>query len=453
VVRLSPPFRFGDVRKSLDDGALSSVDLVRLCFDRIQRPSGEGARAFVRTYEESAFSEALESDRRRDAGHPLSLLDGIPVSIKDSIDEAGKTTNAGSRRGRIAERDSRVVRYLRESGAIVVGRTNMTEFAYSGLGLNPHFGTPASPWKREERRIPGGSSSGAAVSISDGFAVLAVGSDTGGSIRIPAAMCGVVGFKPTQDTTLLEGVVPLAPSLDSVGPLASDVEGCVALYSALSRRPVDKRDDYDRPVRLGRFVPDGIPVLAPEIADAFEVAIASLQHAGFWISDLAFPPLAGARQLMGRGAIGPYEAYAALRPLIAGREMEIDRRVSIAIMRGCEVAESEYRAAIEMRNRLLTTVGSYCVALDALVMPTVPILPPKIAELEADIDQFAAANFAALGSCLPFNILGMCAISVPLPNAGGLPIGIQLVAPAGADHVLLRAARRVQDAVGYGRQI
>lgn len=449
MVGLVPPFRFREVRASLDQGATSAVELVRLCLDRIGWPEGEGVRAFLRTHGEAALRDAHEADRRRAAGRSIGPLDGITVSIKDSIDEADQPTNAGSLRGQIATRDSTVVERLRASGAIIIGRTNMTEFAYSGLGINPHFGTPAGPWRRNERRIPGGSSSGAAVSISDGFAVLAVGSDTGGSIRIPAAMCGVVGFKPSQDVALLQGVVPLAPSLDSVGPLAADVEGCAALYSVLKGRAIDSDYASGGHVRLGRIVPDGFPAVVPEIASIFEATIERLRSAGFAVSDTDFPLLADARRLMGRGAIGPYEAYAALWHLVDGCETEIDPRVLMSIKRGAGVTEADYRAAIEARDRLMSNAGLDRIGFDALILPTVPILPPKIADLESDIDRFAAANFAALAWCLPFNILGMCAISLPIPNEGGLPIGLQLVASAGADQALLHLARRVQDVFRY----
>src|SRR6266849_1967677 len=205
-------------------GHTSSRDLVEAALARIADPAGEGARTFIKVYADSARAAADAQDRLRQAGYVASPLAGLPVSIKDLFDVAGEVTLAASKAlddRPPAEHDAPVVARLRAAGAVLIGRTNMTEFAFSGVGINPHYGTPGNPYDR--RLVPGGSSSGAAVSVADAEAVVAIGSDTGGSVRIPAALCGLVGFKPTQHRITRDGAIPLSTTLDSIGPLANSV--------------------------------------------------------------------------------------------------------------------------------------------------------------------------------------------------------------------------------------
>ncbi|PYB34067.1 amidase family protein, partial [Serratia marcescens] len=209
----------------LASGEFTAVQLTAAALAQIVDERGEGGRAFTRTYTEWAQRQAQASDRRRAAGSPLSALDGVPISVKDLFDVAGEVTTAGSRvlaDAPAAEKHAAVVERLLQAGAVVVGKTTMTEFAYSGLGINPHYGTPANPWERQAARIPGGSSSGAAVAVADGMCLGAIGSDTGGSVRIPAALCGLTGYKPTARRINDAGLLPLSPSLDSIGVIAHD---------------------------------------------------------------------------------------------------------------------------------------------------------------------------------------------------------------------------------------
>jgi aspartyl-tRNA(Asn)/glutamyl-tRNA(Gln) amidotransferase subunit A len=247
---------------ALASGAVTSRDLVEACLDRIGDPHGQGALAFTRVYTQQARDAAEAADILRRAGRPPSRYAGIPISIKDLFDVAGETTTAGSvllAGAPPAARNATVVDRLLQAGLVLVGRTNMTEFAFSGVGIHPHYGTPRAPWRREgegarldERRpdpgqpdqgragrghIPGGSSSGAAISITDGFALGAIGTDTGGSCRIPAALCGIAGFKPTQRRVSLTGALPLSPTLDSIGPLAATAADCAALDAILADEP------------------------------------------------------------------------------------------------------------------------------------------------------------------------------------------------------------------------
>src|SRR3954465_3627692 len=219
--------------RDLAAGRTTSRELVEQALSRIAAPYGEGARAFLKVYDEQARADADDADRLRKRGPRRSRTDGPPVSLKDLFDVAGDVTRAGSRVLALqAKADAAAVARLRAAGAIFIGRTNMVEFAFGGVGLNPHYGTPKNPWDRPAARVPGGSSSGAAVAQAEGMCVMALGSDTRGSIRQPAALCGVTGFKPTLRRVPREGAVPLSYTLDSIGPLANSV-ACCAVYDAI----------------------------------------------------------------------------------------------------------------------------------------------------------------------------------------------------------------------------
>ena len=224
-----------ELRTALDEGRATSLTLTEAALARIADPAGEGARVFTRVYAGQARAAAGAADLLRGAGLARSAIDGLPISIKDLFDVAGETTMAGSvvlADAPPATDTAVIVRRLLAAGAVIVGRTNMTEFAYSGIGINPHYGTPRNPWDRETGRIPGGSSSGAAVSVTDNMAAAAIGTDTGGSVRIPAALCGLTGFKPTARRVPLDGALPLATRLDSIGPIAASVRCCVRVHRA-----------------------------------------------------------------------------------------------------------------------------------------------------------------------------------------------------------------------------
>src|SRR6476661_5295344 len=231
----NPPANPGILQLAADlaAGRTSSRKLTDEAIARIEDPKGEGSRAFMKVYKQQAIAAADASDAQRKAGLVPGPLAGIPVSIKNLCNVAGETTLAGSKAlddAPPAKADAPVVARLRAAGAVIVGSTNMSEFAFSGVGINPHYGTPGNPWDR--KRIPGGSSSGAAVSAADGQCVVAIGTDTGGSVRIPSALCGLVGFKPTQKRVPLDGAFPLSTTLDSIGPLANSV-ACCAITDAI----------------------------------------------------------------------------------------------------------------------------------------------------------------------------------------------------------------------------
>src|SRR4051812_40381678 len=281
----------------LSSGRTTSRELVEMALARIADPAGEGARTFVKIYADTARAAAGAQDRLRQAGYVASPLAGLPISIKDLFDVAGEVTLAGSKAlddRPPAVADSPVVARLKAAGTVLVGRTNMTEFAFSGVGINPHYGTPGNPHDRS--LVPGGSSSGAAVSVGDGQAIVAIGSDTGGSVRIPAALCGLAGFKPTQYRIPRDGVVPLSTTLDSIGPLANSIACCAIADAVMAGEPA-----VDSPWPPAPMPADGLRLLvprshvfeglAPEVAASFERACAALSRAGARITDRALPEL------------------------------------------------------------------------------------------------------------------------------------------------------------------
>src|SRR4051794_32357605 len=276
--------------RDLAAGRTTSRELVEQALARIAAPAGEGARAFLKVYDEQARADADHADRLRTRGVRRSAIDGLPVSLKDLFDVAGDVTRAGSKVLAIqATHDAGAVARLRAAGAIFIGRTNMVEFAFGGVGLNPHYGTPRNPWDRAAARVPGGSSSGAAVAQAEGMCVMALGSDTRGSIRQPAALCGVVGFKPTARRVPRDGAFPLSYTLDSVGPLANSVPCCAAYDAVLADEPGELPTSSAKGLRL--LLPRSIAIedLDPEVEHAFESALRKLGEAGAQISEVAVP--------------------------------------------------------------------------------------------------------------------------------------------------------------------
>ncbi len=391
----------------------------------------EGERIFTRVFTASADAEAAKAATM--AGAPLA---GALVSVKDLFAVAGLPTTAGSTAlaGKPpATADAPVVAALRRAGAVIVGRTNMTEFAYSGIGLNPHFGTPANP--HDPARVPGGSSSGAAVSLARGLVDIALGSDTGGSIRIPAAFCGLVGFKPTQASVAMRGVVPLSWSLDSVGPLAKRVADCHAAWSVIAERPfrslaARRPDDLVIPENFGL---DGLDAV---VAAAFERALATLDAAGIKVRRRRFDALEGIRELP-IWMFAAVESRAYFDDLIAERAGEFDPRVLSRMRRAEGVAATDYAALCMRRSQAIAEFRDELGAA-TLILPTIPIIAPRFDELENDED-FGRINLIALRNPTLANMLDCCSLSLPLPGVE-LPVGFMLTKTADRDEALLSEA-------------
>ena len=441
-----------DIAADLTAGRTTAVELAEQALARAQDPTGEGARVFVRLDPEAAIAQARASDLLRAAGIQRSALEGIPVSVKDLFDIAGQVTQAGSTvlaDAPPAEADAPVVARLRAAGAVIVGRTNMTEFAFSGLGINPHFGTPRNPWERAVGRIPGGSSSGAAVSVTDGMAAVGVGSDTGGSVRIPAALCGLTGFKPTQRRIPTAGAVPLSTSLDSIGPLARSVS-CCALLDALMAGD-EPGPLLPRALESVRFLVPTTAVLDgmdDTVAAAFERALRTLREAGAVLVEASVPEFGEIGALYARGSLPGAESYAWHRGLFATRADEYDPMVRVRIEKGAEMSAADYIELLAARGRWIARVEARLAPFDALLMPTVPVIAPAIAELERDESRYVQANQLILRNPMLINLLDGCGLSLPCHRPGiEAPVGLSIAGPAGADARLLALGRAIEIAL------
>lgn len=430
---------------ALRNGEITSQSLVQTCVAAIAAPEGEGARAFTRS-SDTALQQAAAADAllREGAGKDLPLL-GLPISVKDLFDVAGEVTTAGSvvlANAAPAVKDSTVVARLRAAGAVIIGRTNMTEFAYSGLGLNPHYGTPANAWDRANRRIPGGSSSGAAVSVTDGMAAAAIGTDTGGSVRIPAALCGLVGFKPTAKRVPMDGIVPLARSLDSVGPLAPTVACCVRLDAVLSgdfyRSLEPKLLTRMRFGILQGYVLEG---LDEPTAFAFQEALLAIQAAGAHTEPVHLDAL---NRIPASNQTAAAEAFAWHRNLLESSGHHYDPHVSARILHGAGMLAADFLDLMQARREIIAEAEKTFEPYDAILLPTTPCIAPRIADLEASDDAYFHANGAMLRNTSIFNFLDGCSLSIPIHRRGEAPVGLMLANASGLDHLVLEAGAAIE---------
>jgi aspartyl-tRNA(Asn)/glutamyl-tRNA(Gln) amidotransferase subunit A len=434
----------------LESGRTNARKLVDECLDKIADKAGEGARAFVHVDVEAAIEAAKAMDRLREVRAAPSPFAGIPISIKDLFDIKGQVTRAGSRAlddSPPAEADAPVVSRLRRAGFILIGRTNMTEFAYSGIGINPHYGTPKSVWQRNVGHVPGGSSSGAAVSVADGMAHGALGSDTGGSCRIPAAYNGIVGFKPTQRRIPREGGVPLSFTLDSFGPLARTVECCAVLDAILADEPV--RPLNPRPVKGMRLaVPTTIALddLDDRVAQIFDRTLEDLSRLGASIERIDVPEFRDVGVINSNGGFAAAESYAWHRYLIESHGDVYDPRVSSRILRGQSITAADYIDILEARKSFIARTTARLAPYDAAVMPTCAITPPRISDL-ADDKAFMKSNLLSLRNCTLTNMMDGCAISLPCHRTDEAPVGFMLSAVAGSDRRIFELGAGVEAAI------
>jgi aspartyl-tRNA(Asn)/glutamyl-tRNA(Gln) amidotransferase subunit A len=436
--------------EDLASGRSSARQLVDQCLVRIADASGEGARTFVHVDAEAAIEAAEAMDRLREVKAAPSAYAGIPVSIKDLFDIRGQVTRAGSRAlddSPPAEADAPVVARLRRAGFIVIGRTNMTEFAYSGIGINPHYGTPKGAWQRSVGHVPGGSSSGAAVSVVDGMAHGALGTDTGGSCRIPAAFNGIVGFKPTQRRVPLDGGVPLSFSLDSFGPIARTVRCCAVLDAVLADEPViPLQPRAIRGMRLAVPTTTVLDELDDAVARTFDRALETLSRQGALIERIAVPEFLDVAQMNAKGGFSAAESYAWHRYLIASKGDIYDPRVASRIMRGESQSAADYVDLLGARRSLIARIAVRLAPYDAMILPTTANTPPRIADL-ADDKAFTHANLLALRNCSLINVIDGCAISMPAHREGEVPVGLMLAATGGADRRIFELAAGMEGVI------
>jgi aspartyl-tRNA(Asn)/glutamyl-tRNA(Gln) amidotransferase subunit A len=431
------------------------VNAVALLDDSIAAAAGSAARhAFIRRFDTPARCTATAVDAARDAGAPLPPLAGLAVSVKDLFDVAGWPTTAGSRvlQGDApATADAAVVARLRCAGAALVGHTNMSEFAFSGVGINPHYGTPvnaATVALDGTPRIPGGSSSGAAVSVASGAAWAALGSDTGGSIRIPAALQGLVGFKNTQRLTPMAGSIPLSTTLDTAGAITRSVRDAVLLHEVLAARTVRL---VRRPLDTLRLaVPTTLMLdgLEPAVAIAFERALTRLRDAGARIEDRVLPQLAQLSTLNAHGGFASAEAWAWHRLRLARDGERYDPRVALRIRRGAAISAADHIDLIHARAAWVASMQAALAGFDALLSPSVPMVAPPLAPLLADDDAFFAVNARLLRNPSVVNFLDGCAISLPCHGAGEWPVGLMIWGAAMTDDTVLDVALTIEHQLG-----
>jgi aspartyl-tRNA(Asn)/glutamyl-tRNA(Gln) amidotransferase subunit A len=428
---------------------LSARERLDAALMRIDDLSGEGMRACLTVYRKVAQAAAEAADARARAGITLGPLDGAIVTIKDLFDVAGEVTRAGSKvladEGKPAEADAPPVRALRAGGAVIVAKTNMTEFAFSGVGINPHYGTPGNPADR--KRIPGGSTSGGAVAVADGMCEIAIGSDTGGSTRIPGALCGLVGFKPSRQRISTAGAFPLSQSMDSIGPVARSVADCAKADAVMAG------DDFRviEPAPLANLrigIAQGLPLenLDETVAKRFPQAIDALEKAGCRLSNEKLPLLDGMAKVNSRGGIQPAEAFTVHRDRLDRRGADIDANVRMRLERARSISAADYIEMVNERAALIAAMDARLADVDVLALPTTPMVAPTIEEMTPP-DVFARKNAMLLRNTSMWNFFDCCAISLPLPREGGLPTGLMLVARNGHDRRLFRIAAAVERAI------
>ena len=402
-------------------------ELVHTSLDLAER----SASVFTRIYRDEALKTAAHADVMRMSRQPQSPLAGLPVSVKDLLDVAGETTMAGSvvLEGQpAAANDATVVARLRAAGVAIIGKTNMTEFGFSGVGINPHYGTPANPL--DPSRITGGSSSGAAASVGGGICVAALGSDTGGSVRIPAALCGLVGFKPTMRRVPTTGALPLAPVLDSIGPIARSVADCLLIDRLIA----------DHPLAVDEISLSGLKFAVPEdlvmediddtVARAFTATLSKLSAAGATLVEVPMKMFGEARDI---NRFPQIESWRWHHKLLATHADQYDSLVATRIRAGEKYTEQDFQQLLAARADWISRVEQAMTGFDAMLMPTVPIVAPRTEALLASEETFFNVNRQLLRNPSLINLLDGCALSVPCHRAGDLPVGLMIGAPAMAD--------------------
>ncbi len=421
-----------------------------------QAASPVNAHTFIRRFDAQSGAAARAIDSLRQAGAPLPPLAGLAVSVKDLFDVAGQPTTAASRSlhdAPAAPQDCTAVARLRAAGAALVGHTNQTEFAFSAVGINPHHGTPANPATAAldaEPRIPGGSTSGGAVSVATGAAWAALGSDTGGSIRIPAALQGLVGFKCTARRVPTDGCIPLSTTLDTACAITRSVRDAVLLHEVLAARSVvqDPRPLSAWRIALPRTVM--LDALEPAVATAFERALTALRAAGARIEDIDLPTLADTAALQRSGGLSAAESWAWHRHRLAARSAQYDPRVALRIRRGEAISATDYIDLLTERRAWIARTESALAGFDALLSPTVPIVAPRIRPLIDSDDAFFATNALLLRNPSLVNLLDGCALSLPCQRSGDWPVGLMVWGPAMADDRVLAVSGAIEQTLRGG---
>jgi aspartyl-tRNA(Asn)/glutamyl-tRNA(Gln) amidotransferase subunit A len=436
------------LNQRLARGEITREALVAGALEKANQPAAKSV--FTKMYPEAALAAARAADAAHKAGIAQPALAGLPVSIKDLYGVAGETTMAGSVvcKGEPAQtQDAPVVARLRAAGSAIVGKTNMTEFAFSGIGINPHYGTPVNPTDQTIARVPGGSSSGAGVSVALGLSVAGLGSDTGGSIRIPAALCGIVGFKSTQKRVPLEGALELSRALDTVCAMTRSVQDCITVDAVLSGAmlPVHRRPIAGMRLAVPQtMVLDG---LDNTVAQAFDRSLSILSEAGAQIIEIPMTEFADIPKVNAPGGLSPIEAYAVHHERLARAQSQFDQRVAARVMMGAAISAQQYIAILDKRRAWIASVERAIEGYDALMCPTVPTVAPELEKLIASDEAFFKANGQMLRNTFTINLLDGCSYSLPCHREGELAVGLMLSSVHGDDARLSAVALAVEDAL------
>jgi aspartyl-tRNA(Asn)/glutamyl-tRNA(Gln) amidotransferase subunit A len=437
-------------KSKLNAGLTSSLRLTEESLARATDSAGQGKLAFTKLFPQQARLTAGAVDKMLAAGVDLGPLAGLPISVKDLFDMRDDTTTAGSialKRFPVASADATVITRVKRAGGVILGKTNMTEFAYSGVGLNPHYGTPVNPYDEQVRRIPGGSSSGGAVSVARGMVFAAIVSDTGGSARIPAALCGVTGFKPSQKRIPLDGTFPLSPSLDSVGTIAQTVECCAMVDAVLAGGQHGELGlsqlSAQRFLVPQNYVLDGVDA---HVAKTFEQSLKNLSAAGATIVEVRFPEFDEIASLNAKGGFAAPESFS-FHNRLGADFATYDPLVLERIMVGQATTAAEYldlcAARISMKSRFRLAHPT----TDWILCPTVPIIAPPIEQLQGNAQEFRRVNRLLLRNPSLANFLDLCSLSIPCQRQGEAPVGLMLFGAEGRDHSLLSVGLAIENAL------
>ncbi|APE44847.1 amidase [Sulfitobacter alexandrii] len=431
-----------DLGRAIGRGEIDPVTLCKTYLDAIAaHPLRD--RIYARVTAERAMSEAAASAARAKAGQRLSPLDGVPISWKDLFDTAGTATEAGSKllKGRVPDRDAVVLANATAAGLVCLGKTHMSELAFSGLGFNPSTATP--PCVNDEAAVSGGSSSGAAASVAFGLAAAAIGSDTGGSVRVPAAWNDLVGLKTTSGRLSLEGVVPLALKFDTVGPLCRSVEDAGLLLAALQgAKPADLQHSDLAGRRLAVLRTVALEDLRDAPAAAFEAAIATLAEAGAEIVEIEVPEVTEAMPLS--GCLFTVEAYGLWRDVIEANPQEMYREILERFRLGKGFSGPDYVAAWAKLDALRAGYDAAVAGFDAVLLPTAALLPPQLEKLQQDHDFYVSENLLTLRNTRIGNLMGVPALTVPTATPS---CGLMLMCPPNMEEQLLRVGAAVEEAL------
>lgn len=429
-------------RKNILNGIANASDCMHACVDVAQSPACD--KVFLRTTFEEAWQIAASSDIRR---LPLA---GLAVSIKDLFDVQGQVTGAASLTradSAPANHDCPAVARLRAAGGAIIGRTNMTEFAFSGVGINPHFGTPANAASKGEPLIPGGSSSGAAVSVATGAAYIGLGSDTAGSIRIPAALNGIVGFKSTAALVPRDGSIPLSPTLDTVCAMTRSVADAIVAHEILAARMVTRSMAPLPAYRLAVVRQLMQDEMHPTVEQAWQRTLRQLRASGASISEIDMPELDELPAMMAHGAFSGSESYAYHRKALERVGAQFDPRVAARIRRGEAMSAFEYIDLLHARTDWIARIDRRLQSCDAVLSPTVPLVAPAIGLIapgaERD-DAFFRVNGLLLRNTNVVNMLDGCALSLPCHQAHELPVGLMVWHGAYRDDGVLNIGRQIE---------